>query len=182
MSIIVFLSIAGSCALFFLLTLVFGGHGDADTSDMDGGDVHGHDHDGDDGQSPSIFSLRSILLFGVGFGSVGALTAKFGGTIVLSCVLGILSGVGLAAIGWFIFRTLYRQQASTTTDTTSLVGKQAFVNEAIPPGGIGQVRATNIYGQAIYLSATCEDSSGVKEGTGVTITQAHGAQVVVRKH
>ncbi|MEK7584530.1 MAG: hypothetical protein AAB490_04755, partial [Patescibacteria group bacterium] len=98
-----FLAIAAGCGIFFLFTLFFGGdsHGDVDFGhgDVDAG---GMDHGADGhGSAPSVFSIRTFMLFGVGFGAAGAIAKHSGYTVLGASLWGILLGVVMAAIGYF---------------------------------------------------------------------------------
>ena len=110
---LVFLSIGGASALFFVLSLFFG---DADADTDHGFDVHHDlDHGGADGHHghsmSNIFSIRNLFLFGVGFGAVGAVARYYGFSMMVSSVFGTATGFVFAALGYFLFRALYAQQS-----------------------------------------------------------------------
>jgi membrane protein implicated in regulation of membrane protease activity len=185
---LIFAAICFGCALFFIIS-IFTGAGDSADSDFHGidlghagdiahgaGDVSHHDAAG----TPKIFSIRVIMLFGMGFGAVGAIARYTGSTIAMSSVWGALSGVVLGAAGYFFFSMIFHQQASTPMISSSLVGKSAEVMTAIPANGLGQILTTDNYGRNVYLTARSDDGSAVASNTTVTIASVSGNVVVIK--
>lgn len=191
----IFLAILISGLLFFLLTLFFGGeHGDLGHADMghgdfghggfgghhDGGHVGGHHADNQRQPGPSIFSIRSFFLFMTGFGAAGALALSFGYSMFGSSLWGVFSGLVFAIIGWWFFKIVFAQQASTTVDTSTLVGNAARVTVRIESGCNGEVVTNDQFGHTRHLLAHAADGSSFGEGTVVAITAAAGNQVTVK--
>lgn len=158
--------------LFLVGTSLFGHGDDVDLSDgLSNGD-----------SGPDLLSLRNLSLFGLGFGSVGAIATHMGATLVMSCAAGTGSGLVFAFVGWMFYKTINRQQASSNTNTGTLVGKQATVSAHIAAGQVGQVIATDTFGSTIYLDARSQEDGRVfAEGEQVYILQAAGNLVRVAK-
>jgi membrane protein implicated in regulation of membrane protease activity len=151
---------------------LFGHDGDVELSD-------GLSH-GDSG--PSLLSLRNLFLFGLGFGAAGAIATHLGMSLVMSCVFGGVSGLMTSLLGWLFYRTISKQQASTNTNTRSLIGSRATVSTRIPSGRMGQVVATDEHGSTVYLDArSSEGDHPFAEGDTVFITEASGNLVRVAK-
>jgi membrane protein implicated in regulation of membrane protease activity len=147
--------------------------------DGDIGDTDGLSH-GESG--PSLLSLRNLFLFGLGFGSAGAIATHLGASIVLSCVAGAVTGLVVAFVGWLFYRTISKQQATTNTNTVSLVGSRAVVSTHIPVGRMGQVVTNDQHGSTMYLDARASDAnSSFAEGETVSIVFAAGNSVRVSK-
>lgn len=151
---------------------LFGHDGDVELSD-------GFSH-GDSG--PSLFSLRNLFLFGLGFGAAGAISTHLGMSLVMSCVTGAGMGMVIALLGWLFYRTISRQQVSTNTNTGDLIGSRATVATRIPVGQMGQVVTTDRNGSTIYLTArSSEAGQSFAEGETVCIVEAAGNLVRVTK-
>ena len=190
---LIFAAICIGCALFFIVSMILGG-GDAD-SDFRGADL-GHEglegggdvaHSGGDVSQhdvtgiPKVFSIRVIMLFGMGFGAIGAITRYAGASMAYSSLYGFLSGIVFGAVGYFFFRMIFHQQASTPMISGSLAGTTAEVITAIPANGLGQVLASDNYGRNIYLAARSEDGLAIPAITSVTIISFSGSTVIVKK-
>ncbi len=171
-----FLVIFIVCALFFIVASLLGHHGDVDVHADAGGDAS---HDGGS-EGPTIFSFRSLMLFGVGFGAAGAIARYLDAGMLTSSMWGSAAGLLSAVLGFLLYRFLWKQQSTTTTDTGSLVGKKARVTVAIQPGEPGEVVAQNEFGATIYLSAQGEDrGSSFPIGKEVTVQTVSGKFVSV---
>lgn len=187
---LVFLALCIAGMLFFAVSLIFGGdadHGDFDHSGFDHVDVGhsdvGHADHGDsdhhESQGPSIFSIRSFFLFMTGFGAAGAVAKYFGYDNFIASGWGASTGIIFAILGWLVFRVIHKQQASTTTNTASLVGRTGRVTVQIVPGEVGQISTRNQFGAALYLRAKTNGQQTITEGAIVTIQDAVGDIVTV---
>ena len=191
---LIFAAICFGCALFFLVSM-FTGAGDSADSDFHGVDLGhggfegGHDitHGGADAShhdvtgTPKIFSLRILMLFGMGFGAVGAITRYYGSSIAYSSLWGFLSGAVFGTVGYFFFSIIFHQQASTSMIADSMVGKKAEIVTAIPQNGLGQVLTTDNYGRNVYLAARSEDGAPLPANTTVIIVSVSGNSAIVKK-
>jgi membrane protein implicated in regulation of membrane protease activity len=167
-----FVMLLGISVLGILGASLFGHDGDVELSD-------GLSH-GDSG--PSLLSLRNLFLFGLGFGAAGAIATHLGMSLVFSCIVGAISGMVIAFVGWLFYRTISKQQASTNTDTRNLIGSRATVSTRIPAGRMGQVVATDEHGSTVYLDArSSEEDRSFTEGETVFIAEAAGNLVRVAK-
>jgi membrane protein implicated in regulation of membrane protease activity len=160
--------------LFFVLSSHFG-HDDGG-GEMDG-DVGVTS--GDNG--PSLLSLRNLFLFGVGFGAAGSVATHLGYSLIVSSIIGVGFGAVVALIGFWFYRTISRQQATTNTDTRNLVGKKATVSTYIPQGRMGQIVTQDEHGGTVYLNARTEADHDIDQGAQVVITEASGGMVIVAR-
>jgi membrane protein implicated in regulation of membrane protease activity len=165
-----FFTLLMASLLCFVLSSAFG-HGD------DGGDAGDGISTGDNG--PSVLSLRNLFLFGIGFGAAGSVATHLGYPLVISSVCGVVFGVSIALAGFWFYRTISRQQATTNTDTRNLVGKKATVSAHISQGRMGQIVTQDEHGGTVYLSALSSGAHDISQGTQVVITEASGGTVTV---
>src|SRR5438067_1058080 len=104
--------IFGSIALAFFIIMV-------------GGFLFGHDHDGADHgidhgdiATISIFSVKVIATFGMGFGAAGAVAAYYKQDNLVSSLIGIVFGFLLAGTMYLFLNLIARQQASSLIETS----------------------------------------------------------------
>ena len=102
-----FLTIAVGCFLLLLLSLVFGHDHDHD-HDVD------HDHDSGASGHMSVFSIKILLAFGVGFGSAGYIGARSDLSWMGSTVCGFAGGLVIGGITYLFLNALFTHQASST--------------------------------------------------------------------
>lgn len=169
-----FFTLLIASVLFFVLSSHFG-HDDG------GGDTGGDGGitSGDNG--PSLLSLRNLFLFGVGFGAAGCVATHLGYSLIISSIFGVVFGAIVAFIGFWFYRAISRQQATTNTDTRNLVGKKATVSTHIPQGRMGQIVTQDEHGGTVYLNARTEADYDVDQGMQVVITEASGGTVTVAR-
>lgn len=179
-----YLAIAGGCALFYGVSMLSGGdHHDFhhDFGGHHGGDSHSSHHDGDNASVRAFFSLRSLLLFGLGFGSVGAVATSMGVSAVLIPIFGSLAGVVFAWIGIQVFLILRKQEGNTPNSLLELEGMSGRITTSIPASGVGEVLIRNQRGDAQYLRARSEDGSPIVADQNVEVVSAAAGDLVVRK-
>lgn len=181
---VTYLAIAGGCALFYLLSLLFGG--DHDVHHDFSGDGHSVEHDSDgqhDGGNivKEFFSIRSILLFGLGFGAVGAIGSELKLGFVLIQLLAVASGIFFAWIGIKIFRFLRNQDVTTTTSMAELEGLSGRITTTIPTGGVGEVLIRDMRGEMRYLRVRSEDGESITNDQNVEVVSVAAGDLVVRK-
>jgi membrane protein implicated in regulation of membrane protease activity len=165
----VFLAIAGVGFAFLMLSLLFG-----EVFEHFG---DGLDHDLDHG-GPGFFSTRVLSVFVTTFGGVGAIATYYGLSPVASSVLAFGSGFVLSSVVLAFGRFLYRQQATSEVRTNDLVGQNARVVIAIPPGGVGQVRC-RIGEELVDKIARARDGDVIPENAAVRVDEVLGETVVV---
>ncbi len=154
-----FISIFAVGFVILLLSMIFGHDGDVD------GDV---DADGLD-HGPSIFSTKLIALFMVGFGAGGfGLRATTDAGMFAASMTGVGGSAVVGLVGYFILRTFYRSQASSTIVDQDIVGSSGNLLDAIMEDGRGQV-ACVLRGREITFLARSKDGQSIKRGTPVMI-------------
>jgi membrane protein implicated in regulation of membrane protease activity len=124
-------------------------------------------------------SLTPILLGFVGMFGAGGLFATqvldvHGGQ---AAVIGIIAGVGGAALAGGLFGLLKRSETEEPFKTTDLVGDSGYVSVAIPANRFGSV-LVHVEGQTHEFAATAEQD--IPAGRTVTITGIAGSGVIVR--
>lgn len=167
----VFLGIAAIGFLILLTSFVFGEifeHLGADALDSDLG--HG---------GPSFFSMRVLSVFVTGFGGFGAIAIHYGLTVLPASGVGFLSGMTCALIIYTFARFLYGQQATTSYQSSDLVGKIGRTVIGIPAAGMGQIRC-QIGEELVDKMARSYDGAAIGENTIVQVVQVLGEIVIVK--
>ena len=180
---ITFLAIAAGCGIFFLFSLFFGGDGDGDVDfghgDVDAGGMD-HDVDGGHGSGPSVFSIRTVMLFGVGFGAAGAIAKHSGYTVIGASLWGALLGVVMATIGYFFIVALMSQQSSTISNPKKLIGKNGRITVAITESSLGEIETVDEHGTGTTLLARSENGTSINAGAAISIVDVVGSQAIVK--
>ena len=166
----VFLVIAAAGLIFLLLSLFFGEIFEHFDTSLD----HDLDHGG-----PSFFSPRVMSVFVTAFGGVGAIASHYGLSPLTASAAGFGSGLVLSSLVLAFARFLYRQQASSDVRSMDLVGQNARVVVAIPPGGVGQIRC-RIGEELIDKIARARDGGAVAEHVAVRVEEVLGETLIVR--
>jgi membrane protein implicated in regulation of membrane protease activity len=169
MQFIVFTSLA-VCALIALgVAAIFGGD--------HGPDVH---HDADHGDAPSLLSPRSFFAFMLGFCATGAIATIYGANVLISCAIGVIPGVIMSVLAWFLAYVLHKQQANSNLKPGQVVGCLGIVAVTIPANGRGEVDI-NVNHQTVQYSATAGSSESIPSGTRVKVVLDCGTSVVVER-
>src|SRR3954471_14240164 len=166
---LVFLAIAVASFLGVGGSFLFGG-GDHDI----GHDVS-HDHGGDAGAS--IFSPQIIFTFTLGFGASAAIASASNLRLQWCILIGLGSGLILAAAAYAFFSLAYKQQATSIIQTSSAVGRVANVLVAIPANGSGEI-GLDVPGQyRTYLARS--RGVDIPKGVRVKVVDNQGGDLIV---
>jgi membrane protein implicated in regulation of membrane protease activity len=125
-------------------------------------------------------SLTPILLGFVGMFGAGGLFATqvldvHGGQ---AAVIGIVAGIGGAALAGGLFGLLKRSETEEPFNMADLVGDSAYVSVAIPADRFGSVLA-HVEGQTHEFAATSDQE--IPAGRTVTITGIAGSGLIVKE-
>jgi hypothetical protein len=146
--------------------------GDIDLPDVGAIEV-GHDVEG-----PSLFSLRTLAMFAVGFGAGGLMGKGLG----MSDPVSLLPASGLALAGgatmWLALRFLFGAQGTTSIQDRDYIGLVGRVVIAIPEGGLGRV-ALEVRGQRINVPARTESGRAVRAHAEVEVLAKEGTTVLI---
>lgn len=113
---VTFITIAIVCTVWLVLSfLVFDDIDIADALDFT-----------DDGWS-GWFSLRNILLFGLGFGAAGAIAVDSGLTVRMASLIGVGTGIVLYALGIGAGVLLNSQESNSLQSLDALLHQTGFV-------------------------------------------------------
>lgn len=165
----VFLAVAlASFVLFALSFLAF--------DDIDLGDALDFTDDGSSGW----FSLRSILLFGMGFGSAGALLTQSQYTPPAASAGGVGYGLVLYLVGVVLAKLMTNQSSNSQKKADDLVGKTGVVTVPMGTGSIGAVRITTSKGM-VDCMATAEYMESYGVGERVVVLRSNGVVALVKK-
>jgi membrane-bound ClpP family serine protease len=152
-----------------------------------GGSIFGHDHDGhvehghDAGHGAeavvSVFSVKVIGTFILGFGAGGAIAAYYGANPLVASFIGLAVGFLMGLLMYGIMRLIYGQQA---TSIVTAVGEIGTVTTAIGRDGTGEVDLT-LRGQNRTFLARSADTKPIPRGRQVKVVHTAGSQLVVRE-
>ena len=166
---IIFATIFGVGFLLLIVSLIFG----HDTDVGADGDLH----DGPSG--PSVFSVKMISLFMIGFGAVSfGVRVTQEATMFVSSMAGTGGAVVIGIAGYFIIRAFYTSQVSSTITDQDLIGCTATVLDTIVADGQGQV-ACILQGREITYLARSSDGQAISRGRSVKIVRKSGTIVTV---
>jgi len=167
--------IFGSIAIAFFIIMVGGflfGH------DHDAGHDHGFDHG--DAATISIFSVKVIATFGMGFGAAGAVASYYGYDTVMSSLIGVGFGLLLAGSMYILLNLMARQQSCSLVATSSLVGHTGTVTIAISKNGNGEVAVSGAGNYGTY-SARALDDVAIAKGRTVRVVRTSGSLLLVEE-
>jgi hypothetical protein len=142
---------------------------------------HGFDHGVDHGEGmPSVFSMRVISLFVLGFSGVSTI-AHFVWHLsaVGSSLCGLGGGFVLGGLAYALIHVLTSQQASSLLPTQEYVNLTGRVSVAIPEKGTGEISVT-VKGELRSVLAMSADGKALPEGRAVVIESMAAGTAVVR--
>ncbi len=160
-----------------------------------GGSIFGHDHDVDhdhDGHldhghdaghgepTVSMFSVKVIGSFIMGFGAGGAIAAYYGMGLLPASLVGLAVGFLMGLLMYWVMRLIYGQQATSVVNTSTAVGEIGTVTVPIGRNGTGEVALT-LGGQHRSFLASSADTTPIPKGRQVRVVHTTGSQLVVRE-
>jgi membrane-bound ClpP family serine protease len=177
MLIFVCITVAG----FILLVggSLFGHDHDVD-HDHDGHFDHGHDAGHDAEPTVSMFSVKVIGSFILGFGAGGAIAAFYGANPLTASFIGLAVGFLMGLLMYWVMRLIYGQQSTSIVTTNTAVGEIGTVTTAIGRDGTGEVALT-LGGQHRSFLARSVDTKAIAKGRQVRVVHTTGSQLVVRE-
>lgn len=166
----------------------FGGH-DADAGDVGGADgsvgTGGHAEGGfaDSGvPALSFFSPTVLATFVTAFGAIGTILSSIDSVRGKHLIIATISAAGGMFIAWvalILFNTAFRKmQGSSESRVSRLIGQEANVITAIPPGGVGEIAYIQS-GTRYNAPARTENGQPVAAGRLVRIKRVVGSQFYV---
>ncbi|MFH1699299.1 MAG: NfeD family protein [Candidatus Zixiibacteriota bacterium] len=169
---LIFATIFGIGFLILILSLLFGHDHDIDADAS--GDLDSADH-------PSVFSVKVVALFMVGFGSVGfGLRTTTDWTMIASSMGGVAGAIVVAGIGYVIIRAFYASSESSTINDRDVIGQTANVIDAIDGNNYGQITCI-VRGREITFLARTDDGEVIARGAPVKIVSKSGNVVSVSR-
>jgi membrane protein implicated in regulation of membrane protease activity len=160
-----------------------------------GGSIFGHDHDvdhdhgghGDHGghdaghaePTVSMFSVKVIGSFIMGFGAGGAIASYYGMGPLPASFVGLAVGFLMGLVMYWVMRLIYGQQSTSVVNTSTAVGEIGTVTVPIGRHGTGEISLT-LGGQHRSFLATSADTNAIPKGRHVRVVHTTGSQLVVR--
>lgn len=157
-----------------LLSTVFGMDDGMEGGGMDHVEIGDHD------SGLSIFSVRGVTAFFVGFGWTGVICTEHGLPLPLTLVIAIVVGTLLMVLIYLMMRTFMRMQTSGTLNYGNAVGQLANVYLTIPPAqrAGGQVE-TMIQGRLVMAEALQRGPEPIAPGTKVKVIERIGSSTLL---
>ena len=172
---------AGLSTLIFAIQFVMSiiGIGAADC-DMD------FDTDGDvgldDAGAGSLFSIRSIVNFSVGFSWMGICGWEYIESPILLTIASIAMGLLMSATFLYISRQMMKLQSSGNFDIRDCAGKTCDVYLRIPAAGHGTGKVQiSLNGSIQELDARTDCTHDISSGTKVKVIEVIGQTLVVEE-
>ena len=157
-----------------------------------GGSFFGHDHDtgghdhefqdqgGDQEGTVSVFSVKMLSVFIMGFGGGGAIAEFYGHGWIRSSLVGLVVGLVMGAVMYAVLRTLYGHQANSLVYANELVGRQGVVTIPIEPGAVGEVNVSCGDRVLTYLARTSGGGTALPKGCLIEVVSSAGNQLFVK--
>lgn len=153
----------------FLLTFI--GLDGTDGGDLDfAGDASLDGDTLDTGGAMSLFSIRSIVNFFVGFGWGGVCFADLIESTTLLMLVSILVGLAFASLFFFIWRQARKFEANGTMRIADCEGRTARVYLRIPAKGEGMGKVQISVGGSIHELDAQSTGEAIPTGTNVRVT------------
>jgi len=139
-------------------------------------DIGGGDH----GSGLSIFSIRGVTAFFLGFGWTGVICTKAGMSLPLTLLLAVVVGGAVMLVIFLLMLSFLRMQSSGTLDYHNAVGQLGTVYVTIPPGrkGGGQIEIM-IQGRLITTEALQAGEQALSPGTKVKVIEKIGSSTLI---
>jgi membrane protein implicated in regulation of membrane protease activity len=140
------------------------------------GDIGHADHS----SGLSIFSIRGVTAFFLGFGWTGVICTKAGMGLPLTLVLAVVVGGVLMLAIFLLMLSFLRMQSSGTLNYDNAVGQTGTVYVTIPPArkSGGQVE-TMIQGRLVTAEALQTGDEALAPGTKVRIIGKIGSSTLI---
>lgn len=167
--------VALAALLLQMVLMIFLGFDDAfDLGATDGVALGDHD------SGMSIFSVRGVTAFFVGFGWAGVICLKQGLGLPLSVIIAFLFGLGMMVAIFLMMKSFMRLQESGTLDYGNAVGVIGSTYLTIPPaqGNGGQVEIM-IQGRLVTAEALQRGTLPIHPGTKVRVLERIGSSTLV---
>jgi membrane-bound ClpP family serine protease len=168
----IFLAIAIGAFILIVGSFVFGHDHDIDDADHDGGTTVGE-------HTISIFSMKVVGTFLMGFGGAGAIMRNYDYSYMTSSLSGIGTGLALGGLMWLFLSLISKQQASSLIDTSSLVGASGVVTVSISEATSGEVGVT--YAGRYMNFAAAAGGRAIPKGKTVRVVKNIGSQLIVEE-
>ncbi|MBR2154554.1 MAG: NfeD family protein [Bacteroidaceae bacterium] len=137
---------------------------DFDAANVDSGTM-------DLGGGLSLFSMRSLVNFFVGFGWAGISFYSWVSQKWLLYLIAVLVGIGFVWLYFFIRRQTKRLESDGTVDIKECVGKQCDVYLRIPARGSGQGKVQISLHGSVHEIAAVTDGEEIASGTHVRVLE-----------
>lgn len=157
----------------FILTLIGMDSSDVDV-DFDGADTL------DLGGGLSLFSIRNLVNFFMGFGWAGISFRPLIPNTVLLCAVSVIFGVCFVLMFFFVLRKTKRLEANGAFRIADCAGKTADVYLRIPGGrtGTGKVQIS-INGSVHEIDAVTDAAEMIPTGSKVRVAEVIGNNLLL---
>lgn len=131
----------------------------------------GADFDGDttDFGGLSLFSIRSVVNFFVGFGWAGVCLKDAISNYILLVVVSVIVGLAFGSLWFFIRRKMMRLESNGAYRIKDAVGKVCSVYLRIPGGKTGTGKVQISLGGSVHELAAVTEGEEISTGTKVKV-------------
>jgi membrane protein implicated in regulation of membrane protease activity len=166
--------------MVILVLSIFGG--DADGLDLEVGDVDFDISDAEVGNdSVSLFSIRTLSTFLLGFGIAGWLTVKGEYTLTVQLITGFLSAFLITLLYFFVMKGMYSMQGSSMVSSIDMIGKRGVINVPTTSTGIAQMKINTNAGFHEYTVKEHENKKLNQNDLVEVISDLGGGNLLVKK-
>ncbi len=176
---LIFLAIAIGSFILVAGSFFFGHDHDFDHGDV-GHDGDGHDLSHEMEPTISIFSLKVLATFTMGFGAAGAIARQYGADYLGASLIGLGTGLILSLLMYLVLSLIYRQQSSSLIQTTSAIGQTGVVQTGISSDSCGEV-SLSVGGQYLTYIAKSARGIAIPKGRTVRVVSLVGSELIVEE-
>lgn len=165
--------------LFFIGSLIFGGHDAGGDHDFGGHDAGGHDAGGDHEHSgTSVLSVFNVAWFLIGFGGMGMILRAQDVGMPASTISGVFTGAACWALAFFVMHMLTKQQGDSTVTLGRMKDVVATVTMPITGNGMGKIQCS-VAGSSQEFLARSANTTTLLVGSQVRIVGDSGGVYLV---
>ncbi|HAL57610.1 MAG TPA: hypothetical protein DCP63_14365 [Bacteroidetes bacterium] len=176
---LIFIAIAIGSFVLVAGSFLFGHDHDSGDESVDHG-PEGHDLSHDLEPTIGFFSIKVLGTLTMGFGAAGAIARQYGADYLIASLWGVAAGGALSFMLFLVLKIIYRQQASSLVQTSSVIGQQAVVTVPIDAHRAGEVDLSTGSQRMTYLARAAKGEA-IDKGSIVKVVGAAGSELIVEE-
>lgn len=132
------------------------------------------------GGALSLFSIRNIVNFFLGFGWGGVCFSNYITNKLLLVFVALIVGLAFVVLFFFLVRQLLKLETNGTVNMADCVGKQCYVYLRIPAKGEGKGKVQiSINGTIMEFDAVTNEAQMIPTGERATVLESLGGGVLL---